>query len=263
MRTQTYTWLAFASNGFELKGHHCPEPLPVAAQFEEQVLARTERVKERVLAKPGGFDGPRAVIYNWSADAGELTLRTGYRSYCQGLALKEVIAEQSTAAGVRQACGRLYPALLWGSALACVVLLPQGRILLGQRSPYLAVRPGEWTCWMTEVLEPNDIREEGMAGLPERLLREELPAFAGLADARIHGLLVKDNHTTQLVGVLDLRPAAHAEVARALAALAPDAETVNWAWPTLAEAVAQCSSEDAALLADVARRLGAGSSLAD
>ncbi len=228
MRSPHLRFLAFDARGLSVSARHECATAPVDPRLNTRFeLARPE-VLARVLARPGGFDGERACLVGWSQDGGHLSLQTRFRTYTQGLALKQVLkGARETDALLETRLGepQPLPGASWGMSLVCVVLLPEDRVLAGQRSPNMLVSPGAWSCGFTEVLEPADTAHADLAQVARRLVSEELPALAALPAPRIVGLGVRDDtYTWQLAALLDAR-ALGAEALEAVSRLQPDAET--------------------------------------
>lgn len=211
-----------------MRGNHEPEtpgiPDAVADLFNEFHQAW----KDCVLSTEGGFDGPRAVLVDYSITNEALSLRTAYRTYTEGLALRETLRERGLT--LTADAHRPRAELSWGLALSTFVLLPGESVLCAQRAQTVAVLPGRWVARHTEVVEPADIHRGSMDGLLQRLVGEEMPALQGLGTLKYVGLAVRPKlHEWQLIGVLDLRHVDLAHLNHALQQLAPDAETAAWA----------------------------------
>jgi len=233
-------WLAFDPRGLVVRGAHQPGAMPVHLRYEKGFDAVWADVRERVLRAPGGFDGQRAALVHWELEPARgtrpacLSLETGFRSYSQGTALKHLIARDGHwDAEVLASIADLpqpQPGLSWGSSLTSVVLLPNGKVLAGQRSSHLQASPGVWSCAFTEILEPDDVSAWNMDDLLERLVRDELPLLAGKGTHRFVGLmLLPRSYTWSLVSVLDLRAQPAHEMDALLAQMVPDEETQAWA----------------------------------
>lgn len=233
-------WLVLDPAGLSVRGQHHPETLPVHPRLQDAFDAQWPQVLQRVLATPGGFDGKRAALVHWQFDpAGrgrpaQLSLTTGFRTYTQGTTLKKLMAQdalwsedfpQGLPPGLQPE-----PSLSWGSSLTTVVLLPNGRVLAGQRGQHMQANPGRWACVFTEILEPDDVSPWGMNDLLERLVEEELPLLLGRGLHRYVGLmLIPRSYTWTLVSVLDLRAEPADELDALLLRMKPDAETQAWA----------------------------------
>ena len=219
--------------GISVRGIHNPEALDVHPDLATGFAGRHAAWQEGVASSPGGYDGDRAVLVSFRRTEEGLTLRTAYRSYTQGRALRDTLKaarEAGTFVPHPSLFTRPNPMLSWGLSLSTYVLLPRNHMLCAQRSLSLAVAPGLWTASMSEVVEPSDINRTDMSPLLERLRREELPALAGLGTMKFVGLAVrKGDYVWQLVSVLDLRNVEPAALTAALATLLPDAETAAWA----------------------------------
>jgi hypothetical protein len=219
-----YTWACFEPR-LRVRGVHSPEKLPIAPPLRAAFEAGHPRVLEEVLARPEGFDGRRAALTRWEHHPGELQLRTGERSYTEGLVLGRLIRERRRP----PPDAAPDPAWSWGTTLATLVLLPERRVLVGQRSEQLQSAPGRWAAVFTEVLEPADIDPLGMRAVLDRLVAEELAPLRQLGRHEFVGLLrLAGNWEWILVAVLDLRGLCAAALAQALARLVPDDETVAW-----------------------------------
>ena len=227
------TFLILNPAGMLVRGQHNPASPPVHPLLADDFANRHAAWRERVLARPGGFDGARAVLEGFHYERGTLNLRTAYRGYSEGLALRDSLRharEHGTltlpAAGAQQPQAEIS----WGMSLTCYILLPQNYVLCAQRDPRLISQPGIWTCSHTEVMEPSDINAGDMQPLLERLVAEELPALTGLGTQTFVGLsLRKNSYGWQLVALIDLRLVEPDAVVAALLALRPDAETAAWA----------------------------------
>lgn len=233
-------WLAFDPRGLFVRGTHQPGAMPVHPRYEKGFDSEWADVRERVLRAPGGFEGQRAALVHWELEPARctrpacLSLETGFRSYTQGTALKQLIARDghwgTEVLGSIAALSQPQPGLSWGSSLTSVVLLPHGKVLAGQRSSHLQASPGVWSCAFTEILEPDDVSAWNMDDLLERLVREELPLLAGRGTPRFVGLmLLPRSYTWSLVSVLDLRAQPAHEMDALLAQMVPDEETQAWA----------------------------------
>lgn len=226
-KSDTHIFVVFRPEGLSVCGEHCPEspgtPESTAALFQEFHQAW----KDCVLSSEGGFDGPRAVLVDYDYADNVLSLRTAYRTYTEGLALRETLRERGSAltSGLHKPCAELS----WGLSLSTFVLLPRQSILCAQRAQTLAVLPGRWVSRHSEVVEPSDIKAGSMQGLLDRLVEEEMPALKGMGTKKYVGLALKPKlHEWQLIGVLDLRQVPLNQLNAALARLAPDAETAAW-----------------------------------
>jgi hypothetical protein len=222
---EQFTWACFQPH-LRVSGLHSQEALPIAAALRAGFEARHPEVLEQVLALPQGFDGRRAALKSWAHRPGELHLHTGERTYSESLTLAQLIREQDLPPPATQPD----PAWSWGLALASLVLLPQRRVLVGRRAEHLRAAPGRWAAVFTEVLEPADIAPAGMEPALARLAAEELAPLQHLGSHHFVGLI----HLTLsrqwiVVAALDLREVPGARLEPALAALAPDHETVDWA----------------------------------
>lgn len=228
----TLRFVAFNPSGLAVRGTHNPETLLVLPQLQGDFSRRLQEWRSRILARPGGFDGHRAVLLSFRVDGNKLQIHTGYRTYTEGRALHDALAAARAAEEQILAPRDLlrpHAGLAWGTSLATYVLLPHEHILCSRRAGTLAVDPGVWTCRMTEVLEPSDVDWRSMDKLLARLIAEELPSLAGLGHSKFVGLGVMPlSYTWQLVGVLDLRTVPFEQVAAAIAALQSDAETSAW-----------------------------------
>lgn len=226
------TFLVLNPSGLVVRGRHDPVSPAVHPLLNDDFGQRHAEWRQAVLARPGGFDGTRAVLQDFHYARGVLTLRTAYRSYTEGLALRDSLrhARERSLFPV-STTGTLLPRpeLSWGMSLTCYVLLPQDHVLCAERNPNLISLPGLWTCSHTEIIEPTDIDPANMQPLLERLVAEELPSLAGLGAHKFIGLsLRKESYVWQLVAVIDLRRVDPDLLGRALLALQPDAETSAW-----------------------------------
>jgi hypothetical protein len=166
----------------------------------------------------------------WSKEGNSLSVSTAYRSYTEGRALHDVLLQAREAGELSDAdfsADNPDVTLSWSFVLACVVLLPGGLFLCGQRGSNLAVHPGEWTCMQTEIIEPSDVLMGGMDRLLTRLVEEEMPCLVGKGSHKYVGLgRWGDTGGWALVSVLDLRD--EPDLEHLLPQLAPDAETQSW-----------------------------------
>ncbi len=228
MHSSHLRFLAFDATGYSVRARHDPETADVDPRLKAAFELTHPGVLARVLARPGGFDGQRACLMSWSQDGRQLALQTRFRTYTQGLALKQVLKgarETDSLLEARLAEPQPLPGASWGMSLVCVVLLPGDRVLAGQRSPNMLAAPGAWSCGFTEVLEPADTAHADLAQVARRLVAEELPALGTLPAPRIVGLGVRDDsYTWQLAALLDARELGH-EALEAVGRLRPDAET--------------------------------------
>lgn len=226
------TFLVLNPAGMPVRGHHKTASAEVHPLLADDFAQRHATWRDKVLAGPAGFDSARAVLQSFHYEGGTLNLRTAYRSYSEGLALRDSLRHSREhglltlpSSGVLQPC----PELSWGMSLTCYILLPQNYALCAQRDPRLISQPGLWTCSHTEIMEPSDIDPVDMQALLERLVTEELPPLAGLGTKRFVGLSVRKNsYVWQLVAVVDLRLVEPEVLVSALLALRPDAETAAW-----------------------------------
>lgn len=226
------TFLVLNPAGVLVRGQHNLASPTMHPLLADDFANRHAAWRERVLAGPGGFDGARAVLEGFHYERGTLNLRTAYRSYSEGLALRDSLRHAREhgvlslpAAGAHQPRAEMS----WGMSLTCYVLLPQNYVLCAERDPSLFSLPGIWTCSHTEIMEPSDINPDDMQPLLERLVTEELPALTGLGTQKFVGLsLRKGSYVWQLVALIDLRLAEPEAVVAALLALQPDAETAAW-----------------------------------
>lgn len=226
------TFLVLNPAGMPVTGQHNPTSPAVHPFLAADFSIRHADWREKVLAHPGGFDGARAVLGGFHYERGTLSLRTAYRSYTEGLALRDSLRharEHDLFPLPHSATARPHAELSWGLSLTCYVLLPHNHVLCAQRDPNLISSPGRWVCCHTEIIEPSDIDTVNMSPLLQRLVTEELPALAGLGTQKFVGLgLRKNNFCWQLVGVVDLRLVEPQTLVTALLALQPDAETAAW-----------------------------------
>lgn len=263
-----FHWLVFEKHALRVFGSHHPEPMEVSDRVKPLFQNRWEKTRQKVLSSPGGFDGHRAVLLSWETCAAcrefptpGLKLETGYRTYTEGLALKQLVAELGSRVEGAAPLAELQPLPTesWGSSLTTVVLLPDNGVLAGQRSPLLQVNPGRWSCVFTEILEPSDVHPVSMEPLLGRLTSEELKPLENIAKHRhrfVGLLLVPHSYTWTVVSVLDLTRAPPADVQQAVAELQPDAETAAWQVVPLGSAHFVVPGLSGLELArDVARRL--------
>lgn len=255
--------VAFNPHGMAVGGKHSPEPMKVAEIFEKGLPEAWKSMVAEVLALPGGFDGDRAVIYGWETagrkpghdNVDSLTLKSGFRTYTEGAALREMVATQIQAApGCAPGCNSQPPeGWCWGGSLATIVLLPYNTVLCGRRADNMHKDPGLWSCVFTETLEPSDI-EEDMTPLLNRLIQEEIPALSALGDHRFVGMVcIPHAYAHVLVSVLDLRSVDKKALRLAMAGLQPDAETSAWGLQVLDDAY--CDKEAFDLVRYVVGRL--------
>ena len=229
---EPFSWACFEPQ-LQVSGIHSAGPMPIAPELQAGFGLRHPQVLEAVLARPGGFDGRRAALKHWTRRPGELRLCTGERSYTEGLVMARLIRERK----VPPPSAETAAGWSWGTTLASLVLLPGQRILVGRRAEQLQSAPGRWAAVFTEVLEPPDISLQGMQSVLARLAAEELAALQHLGRHDFVGLLrLAINWEWVLVAVLDLREVPGSRLNQALAALAPDAETVAWDSLPLGEA---------------------------
>jgi hypothetical protein len=229
---EPFAWACFEPR-LQVSGLHSPEPMPIAPDLQAEFGIRHPQLLETVLARPGGFDGRRAALKHWTRRPGELRLRTGERSYTEGLVMARLIRERNVPPPSAVAAA----GWSWGTTLASLVLLPGQRILVGRRAEQLQSAPGRWAAVFTEVLEPPDISPRGMQTVLARLAAEELAPLQHLGRHHFVGLLrLAINWEWVLVAVLDLREVPGSRLSHALATLAPDAETVAWDSLPLGEA---------------------------
>ena len=211
--------------GLLVSGFHNPTGAPLPLANRTALLREHRAIRAKVLARPGGFDGARAVLIGWERSQNYLYLQTQYRSYSEGLMLrKHVEANTRFLADVLLTNPQPVPELSWCTTLATYVLLPGDRVLAGKRSAHLQTAPNVRTCSITEIIEPSDVSGD-MSPVLDRLVQEELPELAGLGRHYFVGLGIRtESGAWYLLAVLDLREsgaAADAVVAR----LKPDNET--------------------------------------
>lgn len=243
--TDHLRFTVFNAGGLKVRGNHSPAGLPVLESLQADHAAAHQAWLTRVLTRPGGFDGHRAVLINAQPSDASLhpesvELTTGYRSYTEGRALHDVLATARTNGLELTNRQFLVPdlELAWGFSLSTTILLPCDHVLCAQRSTKLLVSPGQWLPNFTEVIEPSDMDSVDMAPLCERLIAEEVPLFQSAGPHRFVGLGVrKDSYDWQLVSVLDARQAVDS-VLKVLAQLEPDAETEQWGIAPLTPAAA-------------------------
>jgi hypothetical protein len=196
------------------------------------VARRHAEWRSTVLARPGGFDGKRAVLTGYHYQQDTLTLHTAYRSYTEGLALRDSLRHARAEGRFPQLEEPLVqpdPALSWGMSLTTYILLPHDYVLCAKRDARLISLAGLWTCSHTEIMEPADIDPHDMQALLARLVAEEMPALAGLGEHKFVGLSLRPgSYLWQLVSLVDLRRAGMDSLVPALLALQPDAETAAW-----------------------------------
>lgn len=225
-------FIVFNAAGLSVTGVHQATPAPLHQLLIPGFDQRAREVQHAVLSKPGGFNGPRAVLTSFRADSTHLYLETQDRTYVEGLVLRQSLrlARERGLLRISDADLKLPdPSLSWGLSLSSYVLLPHGFALCAQRSPLMTVAPGLWTMSHSEVVEPDDISEDDMLPLLHRLVAEEAPALQGLGLAKFVGLAVRPlTYAWQLVAVIDLRNVAPSVLASALANLRPDLETSAW-----------------------------------
>lgn len=237
------TYIVLAPAGMLVRGQHDPASPAILPLLADDVARRHADWRAKVLARPGGFDGERAVLTGFHHEEGALSLATAYRSYTEGLALRDSLREaRADGRIVLDESGDMRPdaRMSWGMSLTTYALLPHDYVLCAERDPNLISLPGLWTCSHTEIIEPADIDPVGMQRLLSRLVDEEMPALAGMGDLKFVGLsLRKNSYVWQLVSVIDLRGVGLDVLAPALLALQPDAETVAWSVCALEPAAAQ------------------------
>lgn len=211
-------------------GVHIAHPLPVHAQIAEQVAAKRLAVLSELAINPAGFDGDRACITHWEHTKKGLYIESAWRSYSQGIAIRETYKEKMNQ-GIQLANplnNQPDPHLSWGSTYTSVVLLPDNMVLAGLRSPHMVTNGNVWSVVFTEILEPSDISIDGMHQLPLRLVQEEMPELLKYGTPKLVGLGIREySYTWQLIGVLDLR-AADKSIFETIAALPADEETIAW-----------------------------------
>lgn len=193
-------WLVFNAAGLIVQGVHTPHVLPVHPRLQSDFYALLPKVKSHILALPGGFDGPCAALTSWAYTPmpnhgpARLSITTGFRTYSQSNALKQLITKDAQWKQQRTLWlpNELQPdaACSWGSSLTTVVVLPGNRVLAGKRSANLQTNPSRWSCLFTEILEPSDIAPDSMDGLLARLIQEELPLFQNLGSHQFVGLML-------------------------------------------------------------------------
>jgi len=235
------TFIVLNPAGLLVNGQHQNTSPSPPSLLVEDIAQRRANWRTTVLSRPEGFDGARAVLEDFCYHRGTLSLRTRYRSYTEGLALRDSLA-QARADGefVLPTSSIMQPRadISWGMSLTSYVLLPGGYALCGERDASLFSLPGAWTCSHTEIMEPTDIDSVAMQPLIARLVAEELPALAGLGIHKFVGLsLRKNSYLWQLVALIDLRLVEPETVRAALLALEPDAETAAWSVVPLEDAV--------------------------
>lgn len=225
-------FLVFNAAGLSVTGTHRATPAPVHHVLVPGYNQCKKEFEHAVLSKPGGFNGPRAALTAFRAGPGHLHVETQYRTYVEGLALRQGLRLARERGSLRISNAGLKipdPSLSWGLSLSTYMLLPQGFALCAQRSPLVTVSPGLWTMSHSEVVEPADISEDGMLPLLHRLVAEEASALQGLGIAKFVGLAVRPlTYAWQLVAVIDLRNVALQLLTSALANLQPDVETSAW-----------------------------------
>lgn len=216
-------------DGLTVSGTFNPGTAPVASMLQPSFETARQKWLQKIASNPKSFNGHRAVLTGFDVVERRLELQTAYRTYADGRALNDALRDARTA-GLDVASDKLErpcAELSWGFSLLTAVLLPGNQLLCNQRSHSLAVNPGKWTPYFTEIIEPSDIDGRDMQGLLDRLVAEETPALKGLGLHRYVGIGVRPlSYTWQLFSVLDLRDAAG--VLQALEALAPDQETTAW-----------------------------------
>jgi hypothetical protein len=223
--------------GLTVRGAFDAAPAPVEPRLQTSFLVEREKWLRKIANNPKSFNGHRAVLTGFEVTAGELHLQTAYRTYADGRALHDALrVGRSSGVTMQQDWfTRPRPELSWGFSLLTAVLLPGGKLLCNQRSQSMAVNPGKWSPFFTEIIEPSDVEAGGMQGLLDRLVAEELAPLRGLGSHKCVGVGVRpQSYTWQLFSVLDLREAPGA--LQALEALAPDDETMAWGELTLAAA---------------------------
>lgn len=225
-------FVAFNPAGLCVKGTHDPDGVGVLPQLVEDFSSRHAQWLEKIQARPGGFDGKRAVLLSFKVAGNSLQAHTGFRSYTQGRALHDAIrAARDTQELVLDPSDflRPRPGLSWGASLATFVLLPHEHVLCVKRARGVAVAPGEWQANFTEMLEPSDINRKSMDKLLDRLVAKELPPLTGLGVHKYVGLgVTAASYTWQLVSVIDMRRAQMEQVVGALNSLAPSSESDAW-----------------------------------
>jgi hypothetical protein len=241
------SFLVFTPAGLTVTGHHdCASP-PAHPQLHADFVERHADWHKRVLARPEGFDGARAVLQGFDVEGSSLRLTTAYRSYTEGLALRDSLRAAREAGRLQLAdvtMSQPDSTLSWGMSLTCYVLLPHDHVLCAERDPNLVSLPGLWTCSHTEIMEPPDIHPMDMQPLLERLVTEEMPALASLGTRKFVGLsLRKKSYLWQLVAVIDLRLVDPEVLSHALASLQPDAETAAWSVHALEDGAAAVTNQ--------------------
>ena len=223
----------FDSAGIPVRGTHRKIQAPVHPVLQEAFEDRKRQLERAVLARPGGFNGARAALTAFRYEEGALHLDTQFRTYVEGLALRQELRLARERGTVHVSDAELLtpnPLLSWGLSVSTYILLPHDFALCAQRSPAMTVSPGLWTLSHSEIVEPDDVSEEGMQPLLVRLIQEEVPVLRGLGAAKFVGLGVRPlTYCWQLIAILDLRRADPAALATALANLDPDTETSAWA----------------------------------
>jgi hypothetical protein len=227
-KTDTPIFVVFNPQGLVVRGEH-QQVTPAVPEAEAELFQEFHQAwREYVLSSDAGFDGPRAVLVDYSHVDGVICLQTAYRTYTEGLALRDTLRKHGLSANA--GAPRPQAELAWGLSLSAFVLLPGDSVLCAQRAQTLAVLPGRWVARHTEVVEPADIDPSSMQGLLERLVAEELPELRGMGLAKFVGLAVRPQlHDWQLIAVLDLRHVELGRLNQALERLAPDTETAAWA----------------------------------
>lgn len=225
-------FLAFDPDGISVRGTHLKVHAPLHFALQEAFEDRRRQLERAVLARPGGFNGARAALTAYRYEGGALHLETQFRTYVEGLALRQELRLARERGTIQVSPAELVipnAALSWGLSVSAYVLLPHDFALCAQRSPAMTVSPGLWTMSHSEIVEPEDIAEEGMQPLLVRLIQEEIPVLRGLGPAKFVGLGVRPLiYGWQLIAVLDLRSANPEALATALANLEPDTETSAW-----------------------------------
>lgn len=256
-RAASYDWAVFEAEVLHVQGTHSARPAPVHGALRSAHAMLHSQTLRRIHATPGAFDGERAVIAELRQQPQRLELITLHRTYSEGLALKQLLSSAQVRKTLNCPADLVpQPELSWGAALALVVLLPEQRVLAGQRASHLLVDPGQWCCAFTEVLEPGDVPGGNMRPVLDRLIAEELPAFAQLGTPRFVGLVRwRQTWGWSLVGVLDLRNEPAHAVRQALELLQPDDETQAWQSVDLREVPPELASNWTDLAQDLSRRL--------
>lgn len=228
----------FYPGGLQVKGLHSSTLAPVDRSLLKLFVEQHPKTLSTVLSSPAGFDGERAVLLGWrqdldSSEQPTLTLETGFRTYSQGSALREVQKQTGALNEILQkSCIELIPGHSWGLSAVLFTLLPGGTVLAGLRGPTMLSRPNTWCVALTEIVEPDDIDSRDMSGLMSRLIQEEAPALERVIEAvRFNGLGVwRDTYCWSLISVLDLRNRIQSvDLPDFLSRLGTDDETSAWA----------------------------------